>query len=70
MTTKTRTMYADEIVAGTFIIPPGKAHPVEVLAQFSDPGNADYFEFACWGRGRVAVRLHRSETVEVVSHHG
>ena len=63
---KTRRVYADNIVVGAWIIPPGAKHPVEVLSQFSDPARADYFEFACWGKGRVSVRLHRSEMVDQV----
>jgi hypothetical protein len=63
-----RMVHADGIVVGNRIIPPGKKRPVEVIAQLSDPGSAQYFEFACSSRqGYSAVRLHRSEQVEVVS---
>lgn len=59
--------YADGIVVGNWIIPPGKKRPVEVVYQLSDPGSADYFEFMCASRqGRSAVVLHRSQQVEVV----
>lgn len=58
---------ADRLVVGSRIIPPGKKRPVEIIGQLSDPGNADYFEFACLSRqGTSVVRLHRSEKVEVV----
>lgn len=60
-------MTADRLVVGNHIVPPGKSRPVEIIGQLSDPGSADYFEFACMSRqGRSAVRLHRSEKVEVL----
>lgn len=58
---------ADRLVLGNWIVPAGKKQPVEIISQLSDPGSAEYFEFACWGRGRAVVRLHRSERVEVLS---
>lgn len=62
-----RLIYADQIVAGNRIIPPGRKRPVTVIEQLSDPGSADYFEFACESpQGFSAVRLHRSQQVEVV----
>ena len=61
-------VYADAIVVGNWIIPPGKKRAVEVIRQLSDPGSADYFEFICSSpQGSSAVRLHRSTRVEVVS---
>lgn len=61
-------VYADQVVLGNRIIPPGKKRPVEVIGQLSDPGSGDYFEFACLSsQGYSAVRLHRSEQVEVVT---
>ena len=59
-------IYADQIVVGNVIIPPGRKRPVEVIGQLSDPGKGSWFEFMCWGRGRVALRLHRSEQVQLV----
>lgn len=64
-----RLIYADQIVAGNRIILPGRKRPVTVIenGQLSDPGRADYFEFACESpQGYSAVRLHRSQQVEVV----
>lgn len=69
-----RTLYrgsvwltADRLIVGNRIIPPGKKRAVEIIGQLSDPGSADYFEFACLSRqGRSALRLHRSERVEVL----
>lgn len=58
---------ADRLVVGNRIIPPGRSRPVEIIGQLSDPGSADYFEFACLSRqGASALRLHRSERVEVL----
>src|SRR5690242_14022455 len=62
-----RWVPADRLVLGLWIVPPGKKQPVEIIAQLSDPSSAEYFEFACWGRGRAVVRLHRSERAEVLS---
>lgn len=62
-------IYADGIVLGNKIIPPGKKRPVTVIGQLSDPGSAEYFEFACESsNGYSAVCLHRSERVELVGH--
>lgn len=59
---------ADRLVVGNWIIPPGKKRAVEIVGQLSDPGSATYFEFACLSQGGTsAVRLHRSEKVEVLS---
>jgi hypothetical protein len=70
MTTKTstHTITADRIVVGNKILTKDRKRPVEVFAQLSAPENADYFEFAAFStNGPCAIRLHRSETVEVVA---
>lgn len=65
MTTKTIT--ADEIRTGNRIITKDRKRPVEIIAQLSAPENAHYFEFAALAtNGGCALRLHRSETVELV----
>lgn len=67
MTTKTQTITADQIVSGNQILIADRKRPVEVFAQLSAPENTDYFEFACFStNGGCAVRLHRSEAVELV----
>ena len=64
----TTTITADQIVTGNHILTADRKRPVEVIAQLSAPENADYFEFACWStNGGCAIRLHRSETVELVA---
>lgn len=64
---ETKRIYADQIVVGNRIITRGRKRPVEVIAQLSAPESADYFEFAAVStNGGCAVRLHRSETVEVI----
>lgn len=66
-TTATQTITADQIVAGNTILIANRKRPVEVFAQLSAPENADYFEFAAFStNGSCALRLHRSETVELV----
>lgn len=63
----TETITADQIVAGNVIITADRKRPVEVFAQLSAPENADHFEFAAYStNGSCALRLHRSETVELV----
>lgn len=64
----TQTITADQIVTGNWIIAPGRTRPVEVIAQLSAPERADYFEFAALStNGGCALRLHRSETVALVT---
>lgn len=64
---KTQTITADQIVSGNRIITANRTRPVEVFTQLSAPENADYFEFAAFStNGACAIRLHRSETVELV----
>lgn len=68
MTNTTQTITADQIVVGNTILVAGRKRPVEVFAQLSAPENADYFEFAAYStNGGCALRLHRSETVELVA---
>lgn len=63
----TKTIHADAIVTGNHIIPPGKVRPVEVVYQLDNAGG-DYFEFFCESKqGSSALRLHRSQTVELVT---
>jgi hypothetical protein len=63
----TRTITADRIVVGMHIITPDRVRPVEVFAQLSAPESAHYFEFAAFStNGACAIRLHRSETVQVL----
>lgn len=63
----TDTITADRIVVGNQIITTKRTRPVEVFAQLSAPENAEYFEFAAYStNGACAIRLHRSETVELV----
>ena len=62
-------IYADQIVVGNTIIPPGRKRAVVVEMQMSAPENADYFEFACEStNGWCAVRMHRSEQAVLVGH--
>lgn len=66
-TQTTRTITADQIVNGMHVIAPGRKRPVEIFAQLSAPENAHYFEFAAFStNGPCALRLHRSQTVQVV----
>jgi len=59
--------FADELVVGMRVIPPGKKRPVTIECQLSDPGTAHYFEFACSSpQGWSALVLHRSIQVLVV----
>lgn len=63
----TETIAADQIVSGNRIITADRKRPVEVFAQLSAPENADYFEFAAFStNGPCAIRLHRSERVQLV----
>lgn len=65
--TATQTITADQIIVGNHIITADRTRPVEVFAQLSAPENADYLEFAAYStNGGCAVRLHRSDTVELV----
>ncbi|MFS0885244.1 hypothetical protein [Aeromicrobium sp. 179-A 4D2 NHS] len=62
-------VFTDEIVEGNWIVPPGRKQPIEVIAQFTDPDtNTQVFEFACLTkrRGRVALRLQRTDQVAIV----
>lgn len=62
-------MFADEIVEGNWIVPSGRKRPVEVIAQFTEPGaNTQVFEFACLTKrgGRVVLRLQRTDQVTLV----
>jgi hypothetical protein len=64
--TATQTIHADAIVVGNRVIAPGRTRPVEVFAQLDNAGG-DYFEFAAFStNGPCALRLHRSQTVELV----
>ena len=69
MSTKAPKMaYADGLVVGMWIIPPGKKRPVQIVYQNSNPENASYFEFAASSpQGGSAIVLHRSQQVEVVT---
>lgn len=60
--------FADELVVGMRIIPPGKVQPVTIEAQFTDPGStASTFEFLCSSpHGWSALALHRSAQVRIV----
>jgi hypothetical protein len=63
----TQTITADQIVTGNHVITASRKRPVEIIGQLSAPENADYFEFAALAtNGGCALRLHRSETVELV----
>lgn len=64
--------FADELVVGMRIIPPGKVRPVTVEAQFTDPGStAGMFEFMCSSlQGWSALVLHRSTQVRVIPRTG
>lgn len=65
--TATQTITADQIVVGNRIIAPGRVKAVEVFNQLDNAGG-EYFEFAAWStNGPCAIRLHRSQTVEMVS---
>jgi hypothetical protein len=68
ITMTTTWIHADEIVTGNSIITADRKRPVTVIAQLSAPENAHYFEFACEStNGYCALRLHRSETVQLVT---
>lgn len=59
--------FADELVVGMRIIPPGKVRPVTIEYQLTENDNAHVFEFACWSpQGWSALVLHRSAQVKVV----
>jgi len=60
--------FADELVVGMRVIPPGRKRPVTIEYQLTDPGSkAGYFEFACSSpQGWSALVLHRSTQVLVV----
>ncbi len=63
---QTETITADQIVAGNHVIAPGRKRPVEVFAQLDNAGG-EYFEFAAFStNGPCALRLHRSQTVDLV----
>jgi hypothetical protein len=65
--TATQTITADQIVAGNTILTSDRKRPVEIFAQLSAPESSDYFEFAAYStNGACALRLHRSESVELV----
>lgn len=67
-TNEMRTTTADMVVVGMRIITPSRKRPVEIMCQLSAPENADYFEFAAKStNGHCALRLHRSELVQVVA---
>lgn len=68
LTRKPGHAFADELVVGVRISPPGKIRPVTIEHQLTDPGStASYFEFACSSpQGWSAVVLHRSTQVLVV----
>lgn len=57
-------VFADEVVVGMRVVPPGRSRPVEVVRQLDPAG--DVFFFACVSpQGHRALRLHRSEQVQV-----
>lgn len=60
--------FADELVVGMRIIPPGKVRPVTIETQLTDPGStAGMFEFICTSpQGWSALVLHRSTQVRVI----
>ena len=63
-----RTTTADMVVTGMKIITANRKRPVEIMFQLSAPENAHYFEFAAKStNGHCAIRLHRSEVVQVVA---
>ena len=54
-------VFADEIVVGMRVIPPGRVRPVEIVWQLTPRG--DVFEFAT--ASGAAIRMHRSEQARV-----
>lgn len=61
-------VFADELVVGMRIIPPGKVRPVTIEAQFTDPeATASTFKFLCSSpHGWSALVLQRSAQVRIV----
>ena len=57
-------VFADEIVVGDRIIPPGRVRAVEIIhpAHSDDP---ETFYFIGYGQGPSLIRMHRSEQAKV-----
>lgn len=56
--------FADEIVVGDRIIPPGRVRPVEIIQQ-AHSDDPETFYFIGYGQGPSLIRMHRSEQAKV-----
>lgn len=64
---RTRTVTADRVSVGMHVIAPGRKRPVEIFAQL--PAAENELAFAAFStNGTCVLRLHHSDTVEVVQH--
>lgn len=53
-------VFADEIVVGDRIIPPGRVRAVEIIHQ-AHSDDPEIFYFIGHGQGPSLIRMHRSE---------
>lgn len=53
-------VFADEIVVGDRIIPPGRVRAVEIIHQ-AHSDDPEIFYFIGYGQGPSLIRMHRSE---------
>lgn len=56
--------FADEIVVGDRIIPPGRVRPVEIIQQ-AHSDDPEIFYFIGYGQGPSIIRMHRSEQAKL-----
>lgn len=57
-------VFADEIVLGMRVIPPGRVRPVEIIQQ-SHSDDPETFFFVAYGQGPSVIRMHRSDQARV-----
>lgn len=57
-------VFADEIVVGDRIIPPGHVRAVEIIHQ-AHSDDPEIFYFIGYGQGPSLIRMHRSEQAKV-----
>ena len=53
-------VFADEIVVGDRIVPPGRVRAVEIIQQ-AHSDDPEIFYFIGYGQGPSLIRMHRSE---------
>ena len=62
-------VFADEIVVGDRIIPPGRVRAVEIIQvesiQQAHSDDPETFYFIGYGQGPSLIRMHRSEQAKV-----